>query len=158
MDKVRFFLLHILFINFFLTSSLFANNDQAIEIKDIWINEAPPTVSVLAAYGKIYNSSDKSIDLISASSPDFFRIEIHRSVIKGDIVSMEQQGSLSVPAGKTLTLSPGDYHLMLFEPAKTLRSGDKANLTLTFSNGSNISVEAMVKKRSNEDHSHHHHH
>ncbi|MFT5395232.1 MAG: copper(I)-binding protein [Gammaproteobacteria bacterium] len=162
MNKVNLFLLTIFIFQTFFSSSAFTNESVEVRFSDAWISEAPPTVSVLAGYANIYNASDKPIALIKVSSPNFSKIEIHRSVLNGDMVSMEKQESLEIPAKNTIKLSPGDLHLMLFDPDKPLRSGDTATLNFSFSDGHNQSIEAQVERRSSndhssEDHSHHHH-
>ena len=162
MNKVNLFLLTTFIFQILSSSSVFANESMKIDISDAWISEAPPTASVLAGYADIHNDSDKPIALITVSSPNFSKIEIHRSVLNGDMVSMEKQETLEIPEKNTIKLSPGDLHLMLFDPDRPLRSGDTATLNFSFSDGHNQTIEAKVERRSSndhssEDHSHHHH-
>ena len=70
---------------------------------------------------------------------------------------MEKQESLEISAENTIKLSPGDFHLMLFEPNKPLRSGDTVTLNFLFSDGHIETIEAKVKRRDTEDHSHQNH-
>ncbi len=157
MNKVNLFLLTTFIFQSLFLNSVFAKEIFEVDISEAWISEAPPTVSVLAGYAKIHNASDRPITLLTVSSPNFSKIEIHRSVLNGDMVSMEKQDSLEIPARSTIMLSPGDLHLMLFDPVKPLRSGDTATLNFSFSDGHNKTIEAKVERRSSEDHSHHHH-
>ncbi|GJM04306.1 MAG: hypothetical protein DHS20C09_02970 [marine bacterium B5-7] len=162
MNKANLFILATLLFHQLFSSSTFANESMKIVISDAWINEAPPTVSILAGYANIHNMSDKAITLLSVSSPDFSKIEIHRSVLNDDMVSMEKQESLAIPAKNTIKLSPGDLHLMLFDPDKPLRSGDTVALEFSFTDGHSLDIEAQVERRgsiehNSEDHSHHHH-
>ena len=162
MNKVNLFLLTTFIFQILFSSSVVANESLGIDISDAWISEAPPTASVLAGYANIYNASDKPITLLTVSSPNFSKIEIHRSVLNGDMVSMEKQYLLEIPAKNTIKLSPGDLHLMLFDPDRPLRSGDTAILEFSFTDGHNQTIEAKVERRSSndhssEDHSHHHH-
>lgn len=162
MNKVNLLLLTAFIIQTLFSSSAFTNESVEVSFSDAWISEAPPMVSVLAGYANIHNASDKPITLLTVSSPNFSKIEIHRSVLNGDMVSMVKQESLEIPEKSTITLSPGDLHLMLFDPDKPLRSGDTATLNFSFSDGHNQTIEAKVARRSSndhgsEDHSHHHH-
>jgi periplasmic copper chaperone A len=162
MNKVNLFLLTTFIFQTLFSSSAFTNESVEVSFSDTWISEAPPTASVLAGYANIHNASDKPIVLITVSSPNFSKIEIHRSVLNGDMVSMEKQETLEIPAKNTIKLSPGDLHLMLFDPDKPLRSGDTATLNFSFSDGHNQTIEVQVERRSSndhssEDHSHHHH-
>ena len=128
----------------------------AIKIENTWIQEPPPGVSVLAAYARISNHSDQPLALLRASSPDFARIEIHRSIVRNDMVSMEKLSRLPIPANDFVELMPGDYHLMLFEPGRPLASGDSVTLQLYFDNGASHSAKARVERRRNA-HKHHNH-
>lgn len=131
--------------------------EAAIQIENAWIQEPPPGVSVLAAYGRISNHSDQALALVRASSPDFARIEIHRSIVKDDRVSMEKLDRLPIPAHGFAALMPGDYHLMLFEPARPLVAGDSVRLQLYFDNGQSQGATARVERRRPHEHKPHQH-
>ena len=126
-------------------------------VKNIWIPEAPPVTKVMAAFMLFQNRSDKDISITEISSPDFGRVEMHLSVIVDGVAKMLPQKQLSVPANGQLVLQPGSYHLMLFNPKKTLKSGDSAAINITMSDGNRFSVRAKVKKTTMKmmDHSHH---
>lgn len=137
---------------------IFANENRNIDISDAWISEAPPGVSILAAYARIQNTSSESQTLISITSPTFSKVELHLSKIIDGMARMQKQSLLIITAETTVELSPGTYHLMLFNPQTPLKVGDKANIIFTFADGESTSVEAMVKKRNNDGHEHHHDH
>ena len=132
--------------------------EAAIQIENAWIQEPPPGVSVLAAYGRISNHSDQALALVRASSPDFARIEIHRSIVKDDRVSMEKLDRLPIPMHGFAALMPGDYHLMLFEPARRLVAGDSVRLQLYFDNGQSHDATARVERRRHKHKPHQHNH
>lgn len=134
-----------------------ASAESSLEIDDLWIAEAPPVSKVLAGYMQIKNTGDTDKKLISASSVDFSSIEFHRSIEKDGMASMQRQEFLLVPAGSSLILEPGDYHLMLFNPTKKLRAGANSVIQFKLDNGNVITGTATVKK-STVDHSHHNHH
>jgi hypothetical protein len=138
--------------------SCFISANENIGITDIWISEAPPTVSILAAYATIQNTSNEAQTLITVTSPIFSKIELHLSKVIDDMATMEKQDSLIIPAQGSIQLSPGAYHLMLFDPEVPLKAGDSATITFTFADGTSNTVEATVEKRNNESHEHHHDH
>ncbi|MGB1800480.1 MAG: copper chaperone PCu(A)C [Gammaproteobacteria bacterium] len=152
-NKTLFFAIQLFFLN-----SVFASENSSIKVIDAWISEAPPTVSVLAAYADIQNMTQESKALVSVSSPAFPKIELHLSKVINDTATMEKQESLTIPANSTMKLSPGAYHLMLFNPEAPLKSGDTVDLNFNFADGTSIPATATVKKRSNGGHDHHHHH
>lgn len=130
-------------------------NPLAIRVADAWVSEAPPAVSVNAAYLLIENSTDQSITLQHIDSPDYERVEMHHSILTEGTARMELQSQVEIAAFQQFQFAPGDYHLMLFNPRKQLRAGDHTSFTLHFSGGIQIDVEAVVK-RLQMNHSHQH--
>ena len=47
-------------------------------------------------------------------------------------MTMRPVESIELPAGKTVKLEPGGYHIMLLDLVKPLEVGEKIELTLTF--------------------------
>ena len=118
-----------------------------ISISNLWISEAPPVARVHAAYLTITNSGSDEIVLQQINSPDYSRIEIHRSIIVNDRMTMEAHSQISILPDTTFHFSPGDYHLMLFDPIKPGRAGDKINLIFDFNDDIQFSVSATIRKR-----------
>ena len=135
-----------------------AQAETSLIFEDVWIAEAPPVSTVLAAYMTIKNMDNKDQKLVSATSDDFSSIEFHRTVDEKGMASMQRQQYLTVPANGMLTLKPGDYHMMLFNPVRKLLAGDKSTFQFQLGNGTSINATAIVKKSTSEDaHEHHHH-
>ncbi|MFW2371666.1 MAG: copper chaperone PCu(A)C [Gammaproteobacteria bacterium] len=128
-----------------------------LQVKNIWIPEAPPVTKVMAAFMVFQNRSDKDINITEISSPEFGRVEMHLSKIVDGVAKMLPQKQLTVPANGQLVLKPGSYHLMLFNPKKALKSGDSATIDITVSDGNRFSARAFVKKSAMKmmDHSNH---
>lgn len=143
---------------FTLFNTAYAEENKNIIITDVWISAAPPTVTTLAAYAKIQNISDETQTLTSVSSPLFPKIELHLSKVVADIAKMEKQESLTIQANNHIELSPGAYHLMLFDPESPLTVGGTIPLTFIFSDDTSKTVDAIVKKRNSNSHNHGHHH
>jgi len=128
---------------------LMANAIQANEklsISRAYSPEVPPVVKVLAAYALFENNSAKDIRIIDIHSPDFDKVEIHRMVSKGGMMSMVKQAQLTVPAGKVVSLQPGELHIMLIGPRKIFRDGDTFQLTLELDNGQQQTFIVPVRK------------
>lgn len=131
----------------------------SVMVKDAWVREAPPNAKVLAAYMTIENHTNNEKVLTSASSPAFDKIEIHKTVHKGDMATMEQQKELPIATHGTVKLQPGGLHLMLYTPSKKLKAGDIVSITLKFADGSTNMVDAKVKKATGSSgHDHHSEH
>ncbi|NRF67613.1 copper chaperone PCu(A)C [Aquincola sp. S2] len=68
--------------------------------------------------------------LIEARSPAAGQTEIHEMAMDGTTMRMRQVPMIELPAGKTVELKPGGYHLMLMGLKAPLKAGDTVPLTL----------------------------
>ena len=57
---------------------------------------------------------------------------------------MVEVPGIDIPAGQTVELKSGSYHIMLMNPMKELKVGDTVNLTLKFEKAGTIIVPANV--------------
>jgi copper(I)-binding protein len=128
-------------------------------VDDAWVREAPPGAKALAGYMKLHNHGDKERVLVSAESPAFDNVMLHRTVFEGEMSKMVHQHMISVPANGMVSFEPNSYHLMMMKPKQALRAGDKISVTLTFKNGDTVEVTHEVRSADGGmDHGHHHHH
>lgn len=68
--------------------------------------------------------------LVGASSPLAGRVEIHEMKMADGVMQMRQITALELPAGQTVELKPGGYHLMLMELKQPLKAGEQLPLEL----------------------------
>lgn len=115
-------------------------------ITDAWIKNLPPVVPMRAGYMSITNNGDEVLTIVSVESETFSHIEIHESVEKDGMMSMQAVGVVSIKAGETLHLKPGGLHLMMMHPLQVLSPGDQVTATLIFDDGSRRAVSMKVKK------------
>ena len=59
---------------------------------------------------------------------------------------MRPISDLAIPAGKTVKLAPGGYHVMLIGLKQALTAGEHASATLTFEKAGKVEVDAVVVK------------
>lgn len=137
-----------------------AAEPPAVTISDAWIRETPPGVTPMAGYAEISNQGSETVVLVKVTSDTFGRIELHRTRIEGEVARMERKNNLTLSSGQTVKLQPGDYHLMLFEPTRPLKAGDKVKLTFLFKDRPAHEVDAEVRTHdsSSAGHKHHHNH
>lgn len=60
------------------------------------------------------------------------------------MVMRELTDGLTLPAGETVTLAPGGYHVMLLDLAAPLTAGDEFELTLDFATADDLTVTVEV--------------
>ncbi|HEY3643857.1 MAG TPA: copper chaperone PCu(A)C [Gammaproteobacteria bacterium] len=118
----------------------------AVSASKVWIRQSPPGVTVLAGYFTLQDLTDKPLDLKSVSSPNFASVEMHRSFVKDGQEQMAPVLSITLPAHGSVEFKPGSYHLMLMQPKKNLFAGDMVTLTLEFSDGSELTLMAPVRR------------
>jgi len=121
---------------------------EKVEIKNAWVREAPPMMKMLAGYMEIHNKSDKTIMIRSVTAKDFGRVELHKTIIKNGMAEMKAVPRIIIKPGKTVMFKPGSFHMMLFNPTKPLKAGNKVEFTMHFSNGHSEAFTATVKKMS----------
>lgn len=72
--------------------------------------------------------------------------QIHETVAEGATMKMQEvKGGIVVPAGGTLELKPGGYHVMLMNVKKPLNAGDSLKLDVVFEKAGTISLVVPVQ-------------
>ncbi len=117
-----------------------------LSVDDAWVRAAPPAAQVLSGYFTVRNDARAPIALTRVESPNFARVEIHRSSIVDGVARMEAVDSIAVPARGEVVLAPGGLHLMLMEPLGAMSLGTTVYFVLTFDNGWTLEVTAPVRK------------
>lgn len=133
---------------------------QIVEIEQGWVREAPPTVTVAAAYMRITNLTNNTLILIGGSSPDFATVEIHQTVFTAGMAKMVPQEQLPILPEQSVELKPKGLHVMLIDRQRPLKAGDNVNLTLLFKDNvkQTVTLEVKTGHKMNDGMNHHHHH
>ena len=123
------------------------SKQDSIEIKNQWVRASNDGQDVSAAYMTIVSNEDTSLIAIYSDVADV--IEIHSMSMENGVMKMRMLDTLDLTAGKPTELSPGGFHLMLFDLKKPLTAGKKAHFTLHFKNKAGqektISVTSAIK-------------
>ncbi len=141
------FIRHLILILGLLLAPLANSAAPALSINGAYSPEAPPVVKVLAAYMMIENTSANEIKITAIQSPDFDQVEIHRIDSHDGMMRMVKQEHLTIPAGKVISLSPGELHIMLLQPHQVFKDGDVISLQLTLNNGTQQTINVPIRKR-----------
>ncbi|MBF0424385.1 MAG: copper chaperone PCu(A)C [Magnetococcales bacterium] len=130
-----------------LAGSAFSETGGVV-VDKAWVRAYPPGIQVTAAYMVVKNTSDQPAVLVGISCSDFAKTEIHETVQHQGQAHMQAVKELAIPAHGEVVLKPGGHHLMLIAPQKDTRphAGDRMTLTLTFKDGKNVPVQAVVRK------------
>ena len=120
--------------------------DTKISVEQAWARATPAGAMSGAAYMTLANKTNTADRLTGASSDVAAKVQIHEMKVVGGVMQMrEVAGGLAIPAGGSVTLQPGSYHVMLMGLKKPLVAGQSFPLTLTFAKAGNISVTVPVQ-------------
>jgi len=107
-----------------------------------------PNAPVGGGFVTVTNNGTADDRLISAASDVAGRVEIHEMAMDGDVMKMrELEEGLLIPAGETVVLQPGGYHLMFMKLNSALVEGDAFAVTLVFEDAGEIDVMMTVGPR-----------
>ncbi|HVQ08417.1 MAG TPA: copper chaperone PCu(A)C [Allosphingosinicella sp.] len=82
--------------------------------------------------------------LLSVSSPQARRIEMHETMNMGTMSEMRAIERIPVRDGETLRFAPGGRHLMLFDIARDVAAGGRIDLILHFERGAPATISATL--------------
>jgi hypothetical protein len=101
--------------------------------------------SVSAAYMFILNRGAEAVRLVAAATDAAGLVEIHEVLMENDVMKMRPvEGGIEIPAGGSVELKPGGYHVMLMELPRDLLPGQAIMLTLVFESGVELPVAVPV--------------
>jgi copper(I)-binding protein len=116
-------------------------------ISDAWVRPAMGPDRPAAAYMVITNTSGQADALLSVSMAGASSVEIHETTTDASgMTGMHPIARLEVPAGGTVKLEPGGYHLMIMGLTTPLEVGSKVKLELVFERAGKVVVEADVRQ------------
>ena len=120
---------------------------QEVSVKDAWIRGTVQGQNATGAFMEITGKSNAR--LIGVASPAVKIVEVHNMKVENGVMKMFPVDGVDLPAGKTVKLAPGGYHVMLMNLQKPLNAGDKVPLQLTFelANKKRETVELSVEVR-----------
>jgi copper(I)-binding protein len=116
-----------------------------LEISGGFTRATLPNAPVGGGYVTITNKGAEADRLVSASSPVAGLVQLHEMKMDGDVMKMaELPDGIEVPAGATVTLNPGGFHIMFMDLKQPLVEGTKVPLTLNFEKAGSVEVQLDV--------------
>ncbi len=117
-----------------------------IDVTDAWVRATMPGQPVSGAYMQL--RADTDAKLIGASSHAVPRVEVHEMKMDGGVMRMREVTAIDLPQGKTVSLEPGGFHIMLMNLEKPIAAGDVVPLTLVVESGGKrqtVEVNAVAR-------------
>ncbi len=137
-----------------------------------WARQSMAMADTGAAYLVIENTGSEPDYLLGGSTPAAKTIEVHETVdmssampaesmaegmasaspdpmasmSSSGMLGMQRIDRLEIPAGGSVELKPGSYHLMLIELTGELVVGDTIEMTLDFEQAGPVTVSAEIRE------------
>ena len=140
-----------------------------IKVSDAWSRTSPMVAGAGALYMVIENTGSTADALTGGTTDIATTVEVHETYavesmpaesqamggmespaasdggMGGSVMAMRQIERLDVPAGGTVELKPGGYHIMLIGLTRELVVGEKIDITLAFEKAGDLKVTAEVR-------------
>jgi copper(I)-binding protein len=98
-----------------------------------------------AAYVSITNKGAEDEFLLAAESNLARKTELHMMVMEDGVMRMRQIDSgIRIPAGETLHLAPGGFHIMLIGLTSALTAGARFSLELLFEKAGTVTLDGVA--------------
>ncbi|WP_409993766.1 copper chaperone PCu(A)C [Roseateles oligotrophus] len=140
-----------------------------VEVSQPWVRATVAQQKATGAFFQLKAKTDSR--LVEVRSPVAEVVEVHEMAMEGTTMKMRAVPALDLPAGKTVELKPGSYHVMLIGLKAPVNAGDSVPLSLVFEGADKkretveIKAEARqlggmakpaAKAEGADEHKHHH--
>ena len=127
---------------FFLASgSLYAQN---VEVKNAWVRASVQGQKATGAFMQL--TASQPTTLVGVASPVAGVAEVHEMKMDGEVMRMRAlPNGLALPAGKTVALTAGGYHVMLMDLKAALPKDSTVPLTLVFKDAKGVESRVELK-------------
>ena len=116
---------------------------QGITASGAWVRGTVEGQKATGAYMQLKSADGATV--VGAESPAAGVVEIHEMRMEGNTMRMRAVENLDLPAGKTVELKPGGYHVMLMDLKAPLKKGDTVPIRLKVRTKSGKTQEIEVK-------------
>lgn len=120
------------------------HSHDGIEISEARVHPPLPGQTTAVAFMSLDNGGAED-QLLAVTSPVSDRIELHTHKMEDGIMKMRRVPVIDLPAGRTVRLQPGGFHVMIFD-AKLPADGE-VNLTFDYVNGEDVTLVVPILPR-----------
>ena len=119
----------------------------AVTATDAWVRGTVPAQNSTGAFVTLTSTEEARVVAVTTPAARF--AQIHETRVRDGRASMGPVEALTRPAGRSVELRPGGYHVMLEGLVKPLAEGDHVPLTFTIEGKggkrSRLEVDAAVR-------------
>ena len=117
--------------------------ESPLKVEDAWVRSSVPGQQGTGAFMKL--TSRQPMQLVGVSTPVAGTADLHEMKLEGDLMLMRAVSKLDLPAGRTVELKPGGYHLMLQDLKQPLLPGSSVPLTLLLRDAQGLRSKLELK-------------
>lgn len=119
---------------------------QVVNVEGPWARATVPGQRATGAFMQL--QSKDGAKLVGGASAVAGVVEIHEMKLDGGVMKMRAiPGGLDLPAGQTVELKPGGYHVMLMDLKAPLEVGSVVPMTLVFKDSKGVESKVEVKAK-----------
>ena len=117
-----------------------------IAITAPWSRETAEGQDAGGAFMTIANTGTVADRLTGGSTAVAGEVQVHTVDMTDGVMRMRQlTDGLEIPAGGSVTLKPGSFHIMLMQLKQPLDQGETVPVTLTFEKAGPVEIELAVQ-------------
>jgi copper(I)-binding protein len=117
-----------------------------LEISHPWTRATPSTAQSGGGFLTVTNKGTTPDRLVAARSGASDRVEIHEMKMDGNVMRMrELEKGLEIPAGATVMLKPGGFHIMFMGLKAPFAKDAKVPVTLVFEKAGSLDITLDVE-------------
>jgi len=114
-----------------------------VEVSDAWVRA---TGQGQKATGVFMNLTAQKATRLEGVKADLTgSAEVHEMKMEKDVMKMQAVKALDLPAGQTVALKPGSYHVMLMDLKAPVAEDSQVVLTLLFEDAAGVKTQKEVK-------------
>ena len=127
------------------------HHTSTLTVTDVWVKAVPDLAEsdMTGVFMTVENTGDEDVYLTGGTDTSGITemaLEAHEVVTNdaGEMVMQKTDGGILVPAGGSVQLMPGGYHIMYMMMMKPIAVGDTITFTLDVSDGTTLELSAIA--------------
>jgi copper(I)-binding protein len=130
---------------FFHTAIAQSSASTGLAFETPWVRASAPGQKNGAGYVQIQNKSSQTDRLLSATTENIGRVELHTIINENGVAKMRQVQGIEVPAGSGATLAPGGFHIMFMGLTEPFKAGEVVPVMLRFEKAGEVKINFEIK-------------
>jgi copper(I)-binding protein len=114
-----------------------------VEVSDAWVRATGQGQKATGVFMNL--TAKKATRLVGVKADLTASAEVHEMKMEKDVMKMQAVKALDLPAGQTVALKPGSYHVMLMDLKAPVVEDSQVVLTLLFEDAAGVKTQKEVK-------------